>query len=47
MIELSEEERKTVERLSRGGKAKARASTRGHLLLKRAAGWSIERIAAT
>jgi transposase len=47
MISLTDEERKTVERVIRRGKAKARTITRAHLLLKSAEGWSIERIAAT
>ena len=47
MIELSEEDRQTVERFIRRGKANARNITRGHMLLKSAEGWSIERIAAT
>ena len=45
MIELSDEEREQVEGFIRRGKAKARAITRGHILLKSADGWSIERIA--
>ncbi len=47
MIELSEEERKTVERFIRRGKANARNITRAHVLLKSAEGWTIERIAET
>src|SRR5258708_37829987 len=47
MIELSENERKIVERFIRRGKANARNITRGHILLKSAEGWSIERIAET
>jgi transposase len=47
MIELSEDERKTVERFIRRGKANARNISRAHILLKSAEGWSIERIAAT
>ena len=47
MIELSEAERKTVERFIRRGKANARNITRAHILLKSAEGWTIERIAAT
>ena len=47
MINLTDEERAKVEKFIRRGKAKARAITRGHLLLKSAEGWSIERIAAT
>ena len=47
MIELSEDERKTVERFIRRGKANARNITRAHILLKSAEGWTIERIAAT
>ncbi len=47
MIELSEEERKKVERFIRRGKANARNITRGHVLLKSAEGWTIERIAET
>jgi transposase len=47
MIELSEEERKKVEGFIRRGKANARNITRGHILLKSAEGWTIERIAET
>lgn len=47
MIELSEEERKKVERFIRRGKANARNVTRAHILLKSSTGWSIERIAET
>ncbi len=47
MIELSEAERKQVERFIRRGKANARNITRGHILLKSAEGWTIERIAET
>jgi transposase len=47
MLELSEEERTTVEHFIRCGKANARNLTRAHILLKSAEGWSIERIAAT
>ncbi len=47
MIELSEDERTTVERFIRRGKANARNITRAHILLKSAEGWSIERIAET
>jgi transposase len=47
MIELSEEERKTVEKFIRRGKANARNITRAHVLLKSAEGWTIDRIAAT
>ncbi len=47
MIELSEEERKKVERFIRRGKANARNITRAHVLLKSAEGWTIERIAET
>lgn len=47
MIELSEAERKKVERFIRRGKANARNITRAHILLKSAEGWSIERVAAT
>lgn len=47
MIELSEEERKSVERFIRRGKANARNITRAHILLKSAEGWTIERIAET
>lgn len=47
MIELSEEERKTVERFIRRGKANARNITRAHVLLKSAEGWTIERVAET
>ena len=47
MIELSEDERKTVERFIRRGKANARNIARAHLLLKSAEGWTIERIAVT
>ena len=47
MIELSDEEREQVEGFIRRGKAKARAITRGHILLKSAEGWTIERIAET
>jgi transposase len=47
MIELNEEERKTVERYIRRGKANARNITRAHILLKSAEGWTIERMAAT
>lgn len=47
MIELTEEERSKVEAFIRRGKANARNIARGHILLKSAAGWRIERIAAT
>ncbi len=47
MIELSEDERKTVEGCIRRGKANARNMTRAHILLKSAEGWTIERIAET
>ena len=47
MIELSDDEREQVEGFIRRGKAKARAITRGHILLKSADGWTIERIAKT
>jgi transposase len=47
MIELSDEEREQVEGFIRRGKAKARAITRGHILLKSADGWTIARIAET
>ncbi|MCK6579166.1 MAG: helix-turn-helix domain-containing protein, partial [Anaerolineae bacterium] len=47
MIELSEDERKRVERFIRRGKAKARIIARAHVLLKSAEGWTIERIAET
>ena len=47
MIELSADERTTVERCIRRGKANARDLTRADILLKSAAGWSIERIAET
>lgn len=47
MIELSEDERKTIERFIRRGKANARNIRRAHILLKSAEGWSIERIAET
>lgn len=47
MIELSEDERKKVERFIRQGKANARNITRAHILLKSAEGWTIERIAET
>ena len=47
MIELSEEERKKVERFIRRGKANARNIARAHVLLKSAEGWTIERIAET
>lgn len=47
MIELSDDERKTVEGFIRRGKANARNIGRGHILLKSAEGWTIERIAAT
>jgi transposase len=47
MINLTDEERRTVECFIRRGKANARNITRGHILLKSAEGWSIERIAAT
>jgi transposase len=47
MIELSEDERRQVERFIRRGKANARNITRAHILLKSAEGWTIERIAAT
>ncbi len=45
MIELSADDRPTVERFIRRGKANARNITRAHILLKSAEGWSIERIA--
>ena len=47
MITLTDEERRTVEKFIRRGKANARNITRGHILLKSAEGWSIERIAET
>ncbi len=47
MIVLNEEERRTVERFIRRGKANARNITRAHILLKSAEGWSIEHIAET
>ena len=47
MIELNEQERTTVERFIRRGKANARNISRAHMLLKSAEGWSIERIATT
>jgi transposase len=47
MIELTEEEGSKVERFIRRGKANARNITRAHILLKSAAGWTIERIAET
>jgi transposase len=47
MINLTDEERSTVEGFSRRGKANARNTMRAHILLKSAEGWSIERIAAT
>jgi transposase len=47
MISLTDEERKSVESVIRRGKANARTITRAHLLLKSAAGWSIERLAET
>ncbi len=47
MIELNEDERKTVEGFIRRGKANARNITRAHILLKSAEGWTIERIAET
>lgn len=47
MINLTEEERAKVERFIRRGKANARNITRGHILLKSAEGWSLERIAET
>ena len=47
MIELSEDERKKVETFIGRGKANARNIRRGHILLKSAEGWSIERIAST
>jgi transposase len=47
MIELSDEERVTVERFVRRGKANARNIRRGQILLKSAEGWSIEQIATT
>jgi transposase len=47
MIELSEDERKTVEGFIRRGKANARNIARAHMLLKSADGWTIERIAET
>ena len=46
MMILSDEERGEVEAYIRRGKAKARNMRRAHSLLKRAEGWSIERIAA-
>lgn len=47
MIELSEDERKRVERFIRRGKANARTIARAHVLLKSAEGWTIERIGET
>ena len=47
MLELSEAERAEVEGFIRRGKANARSITRGHILLKSAAGWSIGQIAET
>jgi transposase len=47
MINLTEEERTTVERFIRRGKANARNITRAHILLKSAEGWSIAHIAET
>lgn len=47
MIKLTDEERVAVESVIRRGKAKARAISRAHILLKSADGWSIERIAET
>jgi len=47
MFELSEDERKRVERFIRRGKANARTIARAHVLLKSAEGWTIERIAET
>jgi transposase len=47
MITLTKEERSTVEGFIRRGKANARNITRAHILLKSAAGWSIEHIAET
>lgn len=47
MISLTDEERATVESVIRGGKAKARAISRAHILLKSAEGWTIEQIAVT
>jgi len=46
-IELSEGDRAEVEGFIRRGKANARSIMRGHILLKSAEGWSIERIAET
>jgi transposase len=47
MIELNDAERAEVEGFIRRGKANARSIMRGHILLKSAEGWSIERIAGT
>jgi transposase len=47
MINLSDEDRTTVEGFIRRGKANARNITRAHILLKSAEGWTIERMAAT
>jgi transposase len=47
MINLSDEERTTVENFIRRGKANARNIARAHILLKSAEGWSIEQIAET
>jgi transposase len=44
-IELSEDERKKVERFIRRGKSNARNITRAYILLKSAEGWRIEDIA--
>jgi transposase len=45
MNNLTDEERAKVEKFIRRGKAKARAITRAHILVKSAEGWTIERIA--
>jgi len=47
MIQLTDEERAALEKFIRRGKANARNITRAHVLLKRAEGWSIKRIAET
>ena|SRR5205809_5313118 len=47
MMNLTDDERTSVERFIRRGKANARNITRAHILLKSAEGWSIERIAET
>src|SRR5689334_322695 len=47
MVELPEEERAKIEGFIRRGKSNARNITRGHILLKSAEGWSIDRIAET